>query len=140
MKKHGRKWRKLQKQKEAYEKNRKVGEPFSKSRRRKHLCLHYDGRPGGFVPGFCYSKLVHINENECVCSECGKVFTIEKYLQMKNLVDYLSNKGCVTDFEIIAELSEGIEPVYYRRLSENEVEIVDTVKDEVIIPRHMCIM
>ena len=26
---------------------------------------------------------------------------------------------------MIAKLSEGIEPVYYRRLSENEIEILD---------------
>ncbi len=139
MKKNGRKWRKLQEEKANYEKNRKVGEAFSKAKNRKLLCLHYAGTPGGIVPGFCCSKLFPINEKECKCVDCGKVFSMEKYEQMEQLVDYLSNKGCVTDVELIKELSLGIEPVHYRRLSETEIEIIDVVDDGVVMPNHICI-
>ena len=140
MKKYGKKWRKLQKEKEMRKANMKVGEPYSKSRLKKRLCLHYGGIPGGIVPGYCFSKLIPISEIECMCSECRKKFPIEKHKQMESLVDYLSNKGCMTDGALIAMLSEGIEPVYYRRLSETEVEILEAVTDGIIMPRHMCIL
>lgn len=140
MKKYGKKWRKIQKEKESHRANTKVGEPFSKARHKKHLCLHYGGIPGGFTPGFCYSKLVSISDTECRCCECGKTFSIEKYNQMETLVDYLTNKGCMTDEALIAELSDGIEPVYYRRLAENEIEILETIENQILFPRHTCIM
>jgi len=140
MKKHGKKWRKIQKEKEIRRENTKVGEPFSKARHKKHLCLHYAGIPGGFTWGHCYSKLVLISDTECVCCECKKTFSIEKYKQMESLVKYLSNKGCITDGALIAALSEGIEPVYYRRLSETEIEILKTVTDTTILPKHLCIL
>ena len=140
MKKYGKKWRKLQKEKEIRKANMKVGEPYSKSRLKKRLCLHYGGRPGGIVPGYCYSKLIPISESECICSECRKKFPIKKYKQMESLVDCLSNKGCITDGALISALSEGIEPVYYRRLSETEIEILETVTDEIIMLRHTCIL
>ena len=140
MKKYGKKWRKLQKEKEMRKANMKIGEPYSKSRLKKRLCLHYGGRPGGIVPGYCFSKLIPISESECICSECRKKFPIEKYKQMESLVDYLSNKGCITDGALIAALSEGIEPVYYRHLSETEIEILETVTDGIIMPRHTCIL
>lgn len=140
MKKYGRKWRKLQKEKEMRKANVKIGEPYSKSRLKKKLCLHYGGRPGGILPGYCYSFLHPINDKECICSVCRKTFSIKKYGQMQKLVAYLSNKGCVTDTSYIAKLSRGLEPVYYRRLSETEVEIIETVEDGIIMPRHICII
>ena len=140
MKKYGKKWRKLQKEKEMRKANMKIGEPYSKSRLKKILCLHYGGRPGGIVPGYCFSKLIPISESECMCCECHKTFPIEKYKQMESLVDYLSNKGCMTNGTLIAMLSDGIEPVYYRRLSETEIEIIETVDNSIIMPRHTCIM
>ena len=77
MKKYGKKWRKLQKEKEMRKANVKIGEPYSKSRLKKRLCLHYGGRPGGIVPGYCFSKLIPISESECMCCECHKTFPIE---------------------------------------------------------------
>jgi hypothetical protein len=59
---------------------------------------------------------------------------------MQKLIAYLSNKGCVTDTSYIAKLSRGLEPVYYRRLSETEVEIIETVEDAIIMPRHICVI
>ena len=140
MKKYGKRWRKLQKEKEIRRANTKVGEPFSKARHKKHLCLHYGGIPSGFTQGFCYSKLVSISDTECRCCECGKTFSIEKYNQMEALVDYLTNKVCMTDGSLITELSDGIEPVYYRRLSENDIEILETIESQILVPRHTCIM
>lgn len=139
MKKGGKKWRKLQKEKEERKANIKVVEPFSKERTRKHICLHYDGTPGGILIGDCYSLLYPINESECKCNRCGKVFSIDKYRQMEWLVDYMSNKGCVTDVAVISELSKGLEPVHYRRLSETETEILDTM-DELVLPPHTCVI
>ena len=110
MKKNSRKGRKLQKaeveRKTATKKKIKVSEPFSKAKTRKILCLHYEGIPGGVTVGYCWSKLKQHGETECICKECGKVFPIEKYEQMKKLVKYLSNKGCITDVAYIMELSE----------------------------------
>lgn len=122
MKKNGKKWRKYQKENESCRRNVKIGEPYSNQR--KYLCLHYDGIPGGFIVGYCYSKLTPLNECECVCRECGKVFPIEKYRQMEQLVTYLTNKGCLTDKTLIKNLSKGLEPVYYCRISENEIKII----------------
>ena len=135
MKKGGKKWRKLQKETEERRafSEANAGEPFSKARTRKILCLHYDGRPGGILPGHCYSKLVPLNADKCKCHDCGKVFSAEKYEQMNRLVHYLSNKGCVTDMEYIAELSKGLEPVYYCRISETEIKIVETVEDKIMM-------
>ena len=133
MKKYGKKWRKVQKEKEISRANSKVGKPFSKARHKKHLCLHYGGVPGGILPGHCFSKLIKINDAECMCSECRKTFSIEKYQQMESLVNYLSNKGCLTNEKLIAELSKGIEPVYYSRLSETEIEILESVTDRIIV-------
>lgn len=58
---------------------------------------------------------------------------------MESLVDYLSNKGCVTEMKQITELSKGLEPVHCRKLSETEREILDVVEDEIIMPRHTCV-
>ena len=127
MKKHGKKWRKVQREKEMSRANSKVGEPFSRARNKKRLCLHYGGVPGGILPGHCYSKLIHISDTECMCSECRKTFSIEKYQKMESLVNYLYNKGYLTDEKLIAKLSKGIEPVYYCRLSETEIEILERV-------------
>ena len=136
MKKYSKKWRKLQKEKEIRRATTKVGDPFSKAKNKKHLCLHYGGVPGGIVPGDCYSKLIPISDTACMCCECRKTFPIDKYQQMESLVDYLSNKGCMTHGVLIAMLSEGIAPVYYRRLSESETEIIDTITDKIVLPRH----
>ena len=130
MKKNGKKWRRLQKEKELRKAMiTKVSVPFSKSRNKKRLCLHYSGRPGGIIVGHCYSLLTKKSEKECECCICKKVFPIEKITQMKQLVDYLSNKGCVTDVERIAKLSKGIEPVYYYKLSETETRIEEVISD-----------
>lgn len=139
MKKNGKKWRQLQKEKEERKENMKVGEPFSRAKNKKHLCLHYGGIPGGFVPGHCYSLLAKISETECMCCVCGKVFPIEKYDQMEKLAAYMGSKGCITDSNYIIELSKGLEPVYYRRISENEVEIIEEAKD-IMIPRYIGIL
>ena len=127
MKKNGKKWRKLEKEKELHNEDIKVGEPFSKAKNKKHLCLHYGGKPRGIVPGYCYSKIRKISENEYACTECGKRFSAKQNEQMNTLVSYLTSKGCCTDTIYIAKLSRGLEPVYYRRLSETEIEIIDTV-------------
>ena len=127
MKKHSKKWRKLEKEKELRNENIKVGEPFSKAKNKKHLCLHYGGKPGGIVPGYCYSKIRKISENEYACIECKKRFSAKQNEQMNMLVSYLTRKGCCIDTIYIAKLSRGLEPVYYRRLSETEIEIIDTV-------------
>ena len=140
MKKYGKKWRKLQREKEIRRANTKVGEPFSKAKNKKHLCLHYGGIPGGIVQGYCFSKLLPISDTECICCECRKTFPLGKYQQMESLVDYLSNKGCMTDGGLIAMLSERIEPVYYRRLSENEIEILETLDNQIFLPRHLCVI
>lgn len=131
MKKNGKKWRKLQK--EAAERRAiaeaRAGEPFSKAKTRKKFCCHYDGWGGGPLPGFYHSKLVPLGEKECVCKECGKVFPIEKYEQMERLIKYELNRGNVYDDDRDSDLYEGLEPVYYRRISENEIEILETPKN-----------
>lgn len=133
MKKYGKKWRKLEAEKKI-ERERvqaKAGEPFSSARKKKILCLHYGGRPGGIIAGWCYSLLVPISEEECMCRTCKKRFPIGKLTQMEELVEYLSGLGCVRDeeyFKRYSELSQGLEPVYFRRLSETETEILEVVK------------
>ena len=62
--KNSKMWRKIQKEKESQRIHMKVSEPFSKAKKRRHLCLHYGGRPGGIVVGYCYSLLEKTNENE----------------------------------------------------------------------------
>ena len=71
-----------------------------------------------------------------MCSVCKKVFPIEKLKQMQVLVGYLSNKGCLTDVALIKKLSDGLEPVYYYKLSETETKIEETVLDKVVMPSH----
>lgn len=140
MKKHSKKWRKIQKEKEIRRANTKVGESFSKAKTKKNLCLHYIGVPSGFIVGNCHSLLESISDIECRCSVCHQVFPIEKVQQMDNLITYLNTKGCTTEIKIIANLSRGIEPVYYRRLSENETEIIDTITDKIVLSRHTGIL
>lgn len=140
MKKYSRKWRKFQKEKEIRRANAEVGEPYSKAKTKKHICLHYVGMPSGIIAGYCASLLEPISETECRCSVCHKVFPIEKMAQMEELVDYLFRKGCITNSKVVAELSQGIEPVYYRKLSATETEIVETITDQVIMPRHFGVL
>lgn len=130
MKKYGKKWRKLEAEKKI-ERERvqaKAGEPFSSARKKKTLCLHYGGRPGGIIAGWCYSLLVPISEEECICSVCKKRFPIGKLAQMEELVEFLSYSGCVRDEDRYSKLSQGLEPVYFRRLSETETEILEVVE------------
>lgn len=134
MKKYSRKWQKIQQEKEMLRANT-VGEPFSKTKTKKHLC-YYIGVPSGIVVGHCASLLEPISKMECRCSICHKVFSIEKMAQMDELVDYLFRKGCITQRKVVVELSRGIEPVYYRRLSENETEFFETITDKIVLPRH----
>lgn len=141
MKKYGKKWRKL----EAERKIRKehmppnTGEPFSKARKKKILCLHYNRIPGLYATMWPQSLLVSISEKECMCRACKKRFPIEKYAQMEELINHLSLvceeqmathsiSEYVIDEEFLdrySELSQGLEPVYYRRLSETENEILE---------------
>lgn len=96
--------------------------------------------PSGFIVGTCHSLLESISDTECRCSVCHQVFPIEKVQQMDNLITYINTKGCTTEIKIIANLSRGIEPVYYRRLSENETEIIETITDKIVLPRHTGIL
>ena len=124
MKKYGKKWRKLQKEKESLKKtNVSTARPFLRTCQTKMLCTHYTGRVGGILPGSCHSLLIEKNEKECICTKCKKVFPIKKMAQMNRLVAYLSNKGCMTDEKLINKLSRGIEPAYYYKVSENEMKI-----------------
>ena len=125
MKKNGKKWRKLQKEKVKRKATMMVGEPYSRASKKIKVCTHYFGQPGSIVAGYCVSLLKKINEEECLCKCCGKRFPIEMYDKMEKLTEYLSNKGCCTYVDYIAELSEGLEPVWYRQLSETEIEVVD---------------
>ena len=124
MKKNGRKWRKLQKEKELKKKTvTSIAAPFSKVSKKKTLCRHYTGVPGGLIPGSCHSLLIERSDKECICIKCQKGFPIKRMAQMNQLVAYLSNKGCITDEKLIAKLSRGIQPIYYYKLSETEAII-----------------
>lgn len=106
----------------------------NKKKKKRKLCLHYGQITSKIAEGYCYSLLAPINENECQCRQCGKIFPIDKYLQMEELVKYLSDKGCVTDINLldtalIKKLLDGLAPVHYNRISETETEILDEVKD-----------
>lgn len=140
MKKYGKKWRKIQQEKEIRRAHTKVGEPFSKAKTRKHICLHYVGVPSGFTVGNCCSLLEAISDTECKCRICHRIFPIEKLEQMENLLTYLNAKRDITELEIIINLTHGIEPLYYRRLSEKEIEILELITDKIVLPRHTCIM
>ena len=128
MKKHGKKCRKLQAEKEARKEQIKVGEPYSKSRKKKRFCDHY-------------YKLRPISDSEFICTQCHKIFSIDKLEQMKKLIDYRYRNRPKNPFrylcddcfdEEISELSRGLEPVYYRQLSENETEIIETIESKPI--------
>lgn len=69
------------------------------------------------------SKLVLSGENECKCKECGAVFPAELFNRMEQLVDVLSNEVVESNSERWKTLTEGMEIVYYRRVSEQEKEI-----------------
>lgn len=140
MKKHGKKWRKL----EAERKIRRTrmqanaGEPFSKAREKTILCLHYDRIPGFYATMWPKSLLVPVSEDECMCRACKKRFPLAKHAQMKKLISHLSLEceaqmathtisEYVIDEEFLdrySEMSQGLEPIYYRRLSETENEIL----------------
>lgn len=153
MKKYGRKQRKIQKEKAARRAKQKQGIPFSKARNVIHFCAHCYDEPveisyvrtlyseDGLVIHYSIpipivqkwktkSRLIPFGENECVCSKCGKRFPIERYMQMEKLLAYLSDENCEKDEKYIAELSRGLEPVRYRRISETENEILETVENE----------
>ena len=117
-----------------------AGEPFSKARKKKMRCTHYV--IGKFL---CYyytywSFLEPISEEECMCRACKKRFPIEKYAQMEELVRllrdpqwlmygteyYLQEYHNQEYYDRLSKLSQGLEPVYYRRLSETETEILGT--------------
>lgn len=107
-----------------------AGEPFSGARKRKILCVHY-ARFELSSRRWYSSLLEPISIKECMCSTCKKRFPIGKLVQMKELVMYLSGLECVRDGEYLnrySELSQGLEPVYYRRLSETETEILEAVE------------
>ena len=124
MKKNGKKWRKIQKEKSMRTVAiTNVTHPVSDIRKKKILCTHYIGRPGGILPGSCHSLLIEKSEKECICTKCRKIFPIKRMAQMEQLVSYLSNKGCITDERFIAKLSRGIEPIYYYKISETKTEI-----------------
>ena len=134
MKKYGKKWRAIQKEKEAEKATMKIGEPYSRIRTKIHTCKHYSEVVehqqqirGGmvFALTFYNSKLSPISDNECMCSECHKLFPIDKMEQMKKLVQELFVKKA--DDAHFAELSRGLEPVRYRQISENEIEIIETL-------------
>lgn len=140
MKKYGKKWRKLEAEKKI-ERERiqaKAGEPFSSVRKKKILCAHYVKRQSvGYLSSHkkWYSSLLEpISTEECMCSTCKKRFPIEKCAQMEKLLNYLSkisNSEHIREevcFKRFSKLSQGLEPVYYRRLSETEIEILDTVE------------
>ena len=147
MKKYGKKWRKLQKEKEIRKKNMKIGEPYSRARTKIHICKHYSETiyPNQIIRGgmvfaltFYHSKLSPISDSECMCGECRKLFPINKMDQMEKLVNELFIRK--TDDAYISKLSSELEPVYYRRLSETDIEILETVTDGIIMPRHTCIL
>ena len=123
MKKNGKKWRKIQKEKAMRRtvESTTVERPVSNARKKKILCMHYWGRPGGILPGYCHSLLIEKSEKECICTKCRKIFPIKRMAQMEQLVSYLSNKGCITDERLIAKLSRGIEPSYYDKIPEIEI-------------------
>ena len=125
MKKNGKKWRKIQKEKAMQRtvESATVECLVSNARKKKILCMHYWGRPGGILPGSCHSLLIKKSEKECICTKCRKIFPIKRMAQMEQLVSYLSNKGCITDEKFIAKLSRGIEPIYYYKISETKTEI-----------------
>ena len=56
MKKYGKKWRKLQREKEMRKANMKIGEPYSKSRLKKRLCLHYGDDPEESSPDTAFQN------------------------------------------------------------------------------------
>ena len=60
-----------------------------------------------------------------MCVMCKKHFPVKRMEQMNQLVSYLSRKGCTIDEKLIAELSCGIEPVFYHRISETEIRIIE---------------
>lgn len=123
MKKNGRKYRKIQKQKADYklEHPQKVGEPFSKVRYKKKICYHHTGI--GIMK--VSSQLSKISERECMCLKCKKRFPIGAMGKMDNLVTQLNLLGYWLGKEKIEKLSEGIEPVEYYKLSESEMEYIE---------------
>lgn len=141
MKKNGRKYRKLQKEKELQKADRKpmkVGEPFSRVSKKRRICLHYGMIGGGIIAGKGYSYLHPVSEDMCQCGCCGKKFPIEAMETMKHLIEYLECAGCCISAGMIRELSEGIEPVAYYRISEIECRICEM--EDIAIPRHTCIV
>lgn len=123
MKKNGRKYRKIQKQKTDYKMKQpqKVGEPFSKVRYKKKICYHHTGI--GIVK--VSSQLLKISERECMCLNCKKRFPIGAMEKMDNLVKQLNILGYLLGKEKIEKMSEGIEPVEYYKLSELEMEYIE---------------
>ena len=98
--------------------------PFSKSAKRRRICLHYDVIAGGFMPGYGVTLLEKYSENQCRCVVCEKVFSLEALEKSIVLGDYLAEHGCMYDEEdekYISEMSELFPPVYYFRVSENEI-------------------
>lgn len=57
---------------------------------------------------------------------------------MNHLIIYLEGAGCCISAGMVRELSEGIEPVAYYRLSETECRIFEM--EDTVIPRFICVV
>ena len=141
MKKNGKKWRAIQKEKEERKSHVKVGEPFSKASKKVHKCEHYSRsineddltyllslrHDRNFAKISYHSDLIQISDTECRCRVCRSTFPIEVMVQLEAYVNNLNSEkilGLLGRYEPMS-YPRGLVPVCYRRISEDEVEIVE---------------
>jgi hypothetical protein len=136
MKKDGKKYRRLQKEKaeRRIEAEKRASAPYSKHKVK--LCIHYGAIGGGIIPGYAQSYLYPISDTECRCAECQKVFPIEVYHEMKDFAEGYSRLNCTTMMPEMIKIAKSAKPVKYYYVAEDTIEYLpDDDEDDIIVPR-----
>nr|MBP3598318.1 hypothetical protein [Eubacterium sp.] len=126
MKKNGRKYRRIQKEKEIkrIEAEKRAGKPYSKHKIR--VCRHWEGYSVGFGIGHVWSILYPISKEKCVCLDCGIIYSIDVYNKMKTLIEEFNNNYMCTTIHYYSErIQKMIKPVSYYYVAENMIEYTE---------------
>lgn len=136
MKKNGKKFRRLAKEKQERKiaAEAKAGVPFSRASKKKRLCTHYEAHGGGFIVGTAWSYLYPLSESKCCCSVCRTEFSMEQYHAMEVFVKEFTGVGCTTVVQALANIQKVVPPVWYYKLNEDTVKTVPFEEDQVVLP------
>jgi len=130
MKKNGKKYRAMRKLKEQnkikeLEKQEKYP-PFYKASKKRLECRHYSVVFGLDYVGRGKTFLQEYSDKLCKCKVCKKMFPVEALEKSKMYVMYLASHGIGfahlgMDVDSVKEFPKLFPPVYYYRVSGNEI-------------------